>query len=174
MTRSSATTVTTPVSLRQPSPALTVAAVVERDGRFLMVEEWVHGRRVLNQPAGHVEPGESLTEAVVREMMEETGWVFAPEAVTGIYLWDRPDRTKRFLRVAIRGRAIAHDTGRRLDNGIIQALWLTRAELVERGGALRSPMVMRAVDDHLAGADHSIVSLNSCTRQKLLQRAERL
>lgn len=155
-------------------PALTVAAIIERDGRFLMVEEWVRGRRVINQPAGHVEPGESLTGAVVRETMEESGWVFAPEAVTGIYFWQRPGSTRQFLRVAICGHALTHDTARRLDDGIIQTLWLSREQLMQRAASLRSPMVMRAVDEHLGGARHPIAPLNELPVARLLEQAQRL
>ena len=85
-------------------PELTVAAVVEDRGRFLMVEEMVHGRPVFNQPAGHVEPGESLRQAVVRETLEEAAWHFIPEFITGIYLWEPPDSDRHYLHVAIRGQ----------------------------------------------------------------------
>jgi len=155
-------------------PALTVAAVIERDGRFLMVEEWVRGQRVLNQPAGHVEAGESLVQAVVRETMEESGWVFAPEAVTGVYYWVRPGTRRGFLRVALSGSALSHDAGRRLDTGIIQALWLSRSEMGQHAASLRSPMVMRAVDDYLGGSRMPVAALNELSPACLLEQALRV
>jgi 8-oxo-dGTP pyrophosphatase MutT (NUDIX family) len=157
-----------------PSLALTVAAVVERDGRFLMVEEWVHGRPVVNQPAGDVEANESLLAAVSRETLEETGWTFAPVAVTGIYLWQRPGTNRSILRVAFLGRCLHHEPDRKLDSGIIRALWLTRTELLHRTDTLRSPMVMRAIDDYLAGARSPLGQLTDVAPETLLRRAERL
>jgi len=156
------------------TPALTVAAVIERDGHYLMVEEWFRGRRVLNQPAGHVEAGESLASAVVRETMEETAWVFAPETITGVYLWQRPGSARGFLRVAIRGQVLAQESDRALDEGIIQAVWLTREQLLQRSECLRSPMVMRAIDDHLAGARQPLGPLNELTPALLMEHAQRL
>ncbi len=130
---------------------VTVAAVTERAGRFLMVEERVSGSTVINQPAGHLEPGESLVEAVIRETLEETAWALEPEAVTGIYLWQTPDQSRSFLRVAFAGQCRGHDPDRHLDTGIIAAHWLTREDLAGQAERLRSPMVMRCIDDYLAG-----------------------
>ena len=107
-------------------PELTVAAVVERNGRFMVVEERVAGRLVINQPAGHVEPGESLVQAVIREALEETGWTFVPDATIGVYLWGPKNSSTRFLRVAFTGRCIHHDPDRPLDDGIERVLWLRR------------------------------------------------
>lgn len=157
--------------LLAPPPALTVAAVVERDGHFLMVEEWAHGKRVINQPAGHVEAGESLLAAVARETLEETGWTFAPEATTGVYLWQRPGTDQSFLRVAFAGSCLRHDPMRRLDRGIIRALWMTRSDLQHRAGCLRSPMVIRVVDDYLAGARAPLGQLNNAPPAAILQLA---
>ena len=131
-------------------PDVTVAAVVERDGQFLVVEERVSGRVVVNQPAGHLEDGETLVKAVVRETLEETGWTFAPQALVGIYLWRPAQKQRTFLRVAFSGQALSHDPGRTLDRGIIAARWLTRAQLASMGPKLRSPLVLRCVDDYLA------------------------
>jgi 8-oxo-dGTP pyrophosphatase MutT (NUDIX family) len=131
-------------------PHVTVAAVVENDGRFLMVEEEVEGRVVYNQPAGHLEQGESLIEAVVREAREETGWHIRPTAVVGVHQWTSPS-ARTFLRVCFAGSALGHDATRTLDAGIRAALWLTRAEIIARSGALRSPMVRQCIDDYLAG-----------------------
>ena len=130
---------------------LTVAAVIERQNKFLMVEELVHGRHVINQPAGHVEPGESPLEAVMREMLEETAWHFQPDAITGIYLWPHPDQARHFLRVSFCGSCHDHEPERTLDEGIIRATWFSRAKLLARSLQLRTPMVMRSIDDYLAG-----------------------
>src|SRR5262245_54730997 len=132
-------------------PELTVAAVVERQGRFLMVEERVARRLVFNQPAGHVEEGEDLLEAVVRETLEETAWEFQPQSIVGIYLWKHPSNGRSFLRVAYSGVAHSHDSQLRLDPAIVRVHWLTRDQLWGRQGMLRSPMVLRCVDDYLAG-----------------------
>lgn len=132
-------------------PELTVAAVIERDGRFLMVEELVANRRVINQPAGHVEAGEDLRTAVIREALEETAWIFEPESVIGVYHWQAPADGPRFLRVAFAGRCHGHDADRPLDSGILAALWLTPDELHARAAQLRSPMVMRCIEDFRRG-----------------------
>src|SRR5215472_278836 len=109
-------------------PHVTVAAVAERDGRFLVVEEKVRGEHVLNNPAGHLEPAESLLDAVRRETLEETGWEFEPDAVIGVYLWQNPELDDTFLRVAFSGHCLHHHPDRPLDKGIIGPRWLTRAE----------------------------------------------
>lgn len=101
-------------------PDLTVAAIVERDGQFLLVEERVANRMVFNQPAGHVERGEQFIDAVVRETLEETAWTFHPEALVGIYFWEQPDQPRSFLRAAFCGRVSTHDASRRLDRGMGQ------------------------------------------------------
>src|SRR5262245_62544111 len=113
-------------------PELTVAAVVERQGRFLMVEERVARRLVFNQLAGHVEEGEDLLDAVVRETLEETAWEFQPQAIVGIYLWKNPGNGRSFLRVAYSGIARQHDSERRLEPAILRAHWLTRDQLLDR------------------------------------------
>ena len=136
-------------------PRVTVAAVVERGGRFLMVEEEAEGGIVYNQPAGHLEQGESLLDAVVRETREETGWTIRPSAVVGIHQWTSPGGVD-YLRVAFAGMAVGHDPGLTPDEGIRAVLWLTRDEIAVLGGALRSPMVLRCVDDYLAGKRHPL------------------
>ena len=152
-------------------PELTVAAVVERNGRFMFVEERAGGRLVLNQPAGHVEDGESLATAVIRETLEETAWTFQPEATVGVYLWGRDAGRNPFLRVAFAGRCLAHDRQRRLDDGIERVLWLSRAELVARRPQLRSPMVLRAVDDYLRGIRYPIDLFQDLAVEQLVSRA---
>lgn len=132
-------------------PGVTVAAVIERDGRFLFVEEIADGRQVLNQPAGHLDPGESLVQAVAREVLEETAHRFAPTGLIGIYRWryDKADVT--FLRFAFHGRVDGVDAGRALDKEIVALAWLTPAELAARRAEHRSPLVRQCVADYLAG-----------------------
>ena len=141
-------------------PHVTVAAVAEREGRFLLVEETIDGRRVINQPAGHLEPGESLLTAVRREALEETAWHFEPEGIVGVYRWEAPDG-ETFLRVAFRGRLLGHDASRALDPVIDAVRWLTRAEL-ERARAesrLRSPLVRQCIEDFSTGCDYPLTLL---------------
>ena len=132
-------------------PHVTVAAVIERENRFLMVEETADGRRVLNQPAGHLEPGESLLEAMVRETREETGWKVKGLALVGIYRWPHPEHDKTFLRVTFAARAISHDPFQSLDEGIHRTHWLTCDELAAAAQRLRSPLVLYSATDYLAG-----------------------
>jgi 8-oxo-dGTP pyrophosphatase MutT (NUDIX family) len=131
---------------------VTVAALIEQRGRFLLVEELVDGERVLNQPAGHLEPGESLLDAAVREVAEETGHTFVPEAVVGVYLWQSGAGGRSFLRVCFTGTAAAPRAEVVLDHGIVGVHWLTREELANPPRTLRSPMVLRCIDDLRGGA----------------------
>src|ERR1700722_19357155 len=131
-------------------PDVTVAAVVERGGRFLLVEERIRGRLVLNQPAGHLEDGEALRDAVVRETLEETAWQFTPEALLGIYQWRSP-RGHTTLRIAFIGSVQAYDPARPLDPPIVTTHWLAREEIVQRAARLRTPLVLRCIDDYLGG-----------------------
>jgi len=133
-------------------PDVTVATIVARDGRFLIVEERVRGELVLNQPAGHLEPDESLADAARRETLEETGWTVDLEHLVGVYQWSSgsgPD--DHFVRFAFAARAVAHDARQPLDTGIVRALWLTRDEIARGSARPRSPMVLRCIDDWLAG-----------------------
>ena len=132
-------------------PHTTVAAIIERDNKFLMVEELVNNKRVFNQPAGHLDSDESLIDATIRETFEETAWNFMPEAITGIYLWKHPDNGESFLRVAFCGTCDDHQPQLSLDDGIIQAVWMSRDELVSIQQQLRSPMVIDCIDDYIAG-----------------------
>ena len=132
-------------------PDLTVAAVVERNGEFLLVEERVGNRMVINQPAGHVERGEHLIGAIIRETLEETAWSFVPHALIGVYLWDQLDRQRSYLRFAFTGELVSHDPHRPLDRPIERTLWLSREQIRQRNAQLRSPMVLRCIDDYLAG-----------------------
>jgi 8-oxo-dGTP pyrophosphatase MutT (NUDIX family) len=141
------------------NPEVTVAAVVMRDQRFLVVEERIAGRLVLNQPAGHLEDGETLLAAAIRETREETAWCFAPNALVGTYLWRSPDSGRSFLRFAFCGDVDDHRAQQPLDRGIVRALWLSAAELAAQSLRLRSPLVMRCIDDFLAGKRVSLDSV---------------
>ena len=132
-------------------PHLTVAAVIEQNGRFLMVEEDVEGHRVLNQPAGHVEAGESFIDAIIRETREETAHPFEPQAVTGIYRWQHPDNGITFVRHAFCGAVGEPDTNLELDEGILRTLWLSHEELLAQRDKLRSPLVIQSIEDYLNG-----------------------
>ena len=140
-------------------PDVTVAAVVERAGRFLIVQERAARRVVLNQPAGHLEDGESLLQAVIRETLEETGYPFVPQAVTGLYLW-RGHAGRTFLRVAFAGNVSDRANGAPLDRAIIRTAWITRDQLREREAELRSPLVLRCIDDYLLGARYPLELIN--------------
>ncbi|HET6602651.1 MAG TPA: NUDIX hydrolase [Xanthomonadaceae bacterium] len=132
-------------------PDVTVATIVLRSGCMLIVEEQVRGRLVLNQPAGHLEDGESLVAAARRETFEETGWHVTPTDFVGAYLWRNPEDGCHFLRFAFAARADRHEPDQPLDEGIVRALWMTPSELREAGGRLRSPLVLAVIDDFLAG-----------------------
>jgi ADP-ribose pyrophosphatase YjhB (NUDIX family) len=143
-------------------PRVTVAAVVEQAGRFLLVEERdLNGSLVFNQPAGHVESGESLLEAVIRESLEETGWNFNPQFLVGVYLWCRPDGAVTYLRIAIAGTVDHFDSDRSLDEGIERTVWLSRDEVAEQSVRLRSPLVIQTIEDYLAGEHHPLSILKS-------------
>ena len=134
-------------------PHVTVAAVAEhpkKTGYFLFVEENIDRQWVINQPAGHLDANETLLQAVVRETLEETAWDFVPEAIVGIYQWHNPQYNNHtMIRIAYCGRAIQEHFTRKLDDGIRQAFWLNREELMQ--SRLRSPMVLATLDDYLAG-----------------------
>lgn len=137
-------------------PDVTVATIVVRDGRLLVVEEAAQGLQVLNQPAGHLEPGESLAEAAVRETLEETGWEVRLTAFVGAYQWQVPNGPegnggRHYLRVAYAAEPVRHHPDRPLDAGIFRALWLTPTELESERQRHRSPLVWRTVADFLAG-----------------------
>ncbi len=132
-------------------PSVTVAAVIERDGRFLIVEEEADGRRVLNQPAGHLDPGESLVAACARRALQGTAHRFMPMALVGVYRWVYPYKDVTFLRFAFAGNIDGVDAERTLDEEIIATHWLSRDELAARSAMHRSPLVMRCVDDFLSG-----------------------
>ena len=133
------------------TPDITVAAVTETDGRFLVVEERINRRLVFNQPAGHVERGETLLAAVVREVREETAWGFNPQALVGVYLWRNPSSGRSTMRFAFTGTVADHHAQQPLDRGIVCTHWLSRKDLVEREQRLRSPLVLKCIEDYLGG-----------------------
>jgi 8-oxo-dGTP pyrophosphatase MutT (NUDIX family) len=134
-----------------PRPAATVATIVVRDGRFLVVEEKTRAGIRINQPAGHLEAGETLAAAAARETLEETGFRVAPTALVGIYRWQAPETGATFIRFAFAADVIAHEADRALDKGIVRALWLPYDDLVAQRARHRSPLVLRCVEDYRAG-----------------------
>lgn len=129
---------------------VTVAAVVELEGRFLLVQESVGRQSVINQPAGHLEEYESLVDAVVRETLEETAWHFQPQAIVGIYRWINP-KGNTYLRFCFSGVVTHEEPNRELDHGIQHVLWLNHNELQQRRHELRSPLVLQCINDYLSG-----------------------
>ena len=132
-------------------PNVTVAAVVERDGHFLMVEEETEDGLRFNQPAGHLDQGESLVEAAAREALEETAHHFRPEFLVGIYQWPRPVGDITYLRFAFGGTLTGFDPQRRLDSGIVRAVWMSLDELRASRERHRSPLILQCCEDYLAG-----------------------
>jgi ADP-ribose pyrophosphatase YjhB (NUDIX family) len=144
-------------------PSITVAAVIERGGRFLLVEEEDEGRIVFNQPAGHLEQHESLVEGCRREVLEESGWHFRPSDLVGIYRWSRPGPASgasvTYVRFTFCGELGEHEPGRKLDAGIVRALWLDADEIRASRERHRSPLVLRCVEDYLAGRRYPLAAL---------------
>lgn len=141
-------------------PHVTVAAVVEGDGHFLMVEEAIEDQLVYNQPAGHLEDGEDLIQAVIRETLEESAWSVEPQALSGIYRWRHEVSGATYLRFAFICRAIEEHSGRSLDPDIERCLWMRRDELARMPGNLRSPLVLRSIDDYLNGHSYPLSLLH--------------
>jgi ADP-ribose pyrophosphatase YjhB (NUDIX family) len=133
------------------TPHVTVAAVIERDGKFLFIEEDDEGVAVFNQPAGHWEPGETLLEASIREALEESACRFVPRHLVGIYGWCHKPSAITYLRFAFCGDVNGFEEGRALDTGILRAVWMSADELQANADRLRSPLVMRCVEDYVAG-----------------------
>lgn len=133
-------------------PHVTVAAVVQRDGKFLLVEEETEAGLAFNQPAGHLEAGESLVDAVIRETLEETAYHFKPTHLVGVYNWTHPTKADAtYLRFAFGGELRGYEAGRPLDDGIVAARWLTLDEVKATQARHRSPLILRCFEDMLAG-----------------------
>ncbi len=145
-------------------PHATVAAIVERAGRFLLVEEETPDGLRFNQPAGHVENGESLIEAVIRETREETAWGFQPRSLLGIYQWRHPIKDATYLRFAFIGDVHDHQPEQALDQGIVRAVWMSVEEIRASQDRHRSPQVLTCIEHYLAGQHfplHAITHLQS-------------
>ena len=147
----------------QWKPNVTVCAIVEDNERFLIIEENSDGAIVLNQPSGHLEENETLVEAVKREVLEETAYEFEPEYLIGTYLYYSPAAAITYLRFCFLGKCIQHHPDKKLDDGILRAFWASRQELVNAGDKLRSPLVLRCIDDYLAGQKFDL----SCLQDEL-------
>jgi 8-oxo-dGTP pyrophosphatase MutT (NUDIX family) len=150
-------------------PSVTVAAIVEQGGRFLLIEEHTPEGLKLNNPAGHLDPGESLQQAVMRECLEETACHFVPQALLGVYLsrFVRPARDGlpaedvTYLRFAYAGTVGEPEPGRALDLGIVRRLWLTIDEVRASADRHRSPLVLQCIEDHLAGVRHALDAVSA-------------
>lgn len=138
------------------TPHATVATIVEKEGRFLCVEELASGSKVINQPAGHVDEGETIEAAAVRETFEETGWHVTPEYISGFYTYYAEENGVTYHRFCFVAKAESFDPSSPLDEGIIAAHWFTREELEARADQLRSPMVLKCIDDYLAGKHYPL------------------
>ena len=145
-------------------PRVTVATIVCREQRFLLVEEDICGEIVLNQPAGHLEQNETLRDAAVRETLEETGWTVELTDFVGAYQWNTLDGSAEYLRFTFAARPVRHDALRALDEGIVRALWLTREEIAGQLERHRNPMVLGNIDDWLAGKRYPLEVVQSYLR----------
>lgn len=144
-------------------PHVVVAAVLEEDGRFLLVEERTDQGLRFNQPAGHLEAGETLIDAVRREVFEETAYHFEPDALLGIYRWECARRARTYLRFAFTGIITGYDPTARLDEGILRAVWMTPAEIRMVEARHRSPLVARCLEDYETGRRYPLELLQDLT-----------
>lgn len=132
-------------------PHVTVASIVEKDNQFLCIKELIDGKTVINQPAGHLDPNETLIDAVIRETQEETGYTIIPESLIGIYKWKHPTKHKTFIRFVFSATVTDHDPNQELDDGILEAVWPSEDELKNGDTPLRSPMVLQSIRDYRDG-----------------------
>ena len=137
-------------------PHITVATIVEDQGRFLLVEEFKAGKHVFNQPAGHLEANESLLQAALRETLEETAWDVELTGVVGIYLYTAPSNGVTYQRICFAAKPLRHHAERALDSDIVRAVWMTREELLADPQRWRSELVPQCIEDYLAGPLHSL------------------
>lgn len=133
------------------APHVTVATIVVRDDRYLMVYEEADGQKVYNQPAGHLDPDETLQEAALRETLEETGWTVNLTGVVGVNLYTAPSNGITYCRTTFIAEPLEQDIERQLDTGIIEAVWLTYEEVLEKKDFLRSPMTLKIIEDYRNG-----------------------
>ena len=136
---------------QQFKPNSTVAAIIEQNGKFLLVEETTDRGNRFNQPAGHLEDNETLIEAVIRETLEESAYDFVPTALLGVYHWKHPHNDTTYLRFAFIGNVGVHYETQELDDGIISAVWMTLDEIREKSALMRSPQVLTCIEDYLSG-----------------------
>lgn len=142
-------------------PHVVAATVVERDGKFLLVEEEIDGKRVFNQPAGHLDPGESIIDCAVRETIEETAWSVRVEDLLGIYLIETAVPGKSFMRFCFTATALEHHRERALDDEIVRTHWLSESEIIERRERLRSPLVLTAIEAYNSGVRYPLSLLHA-------------
>ncbi len=132
-------------------PHITVATIIEKDNKFLLVEEDLHGKKILNQPAGHLDEGETLIEAAIRETLEESGYQVEIHHMVEMAQWTSPNSHTHFLRTCFAGSVVEYFPEQELDDGIIRALWMTRNEVAQNQHRLRSPLVLNHIDHYIAG-----------------------
>jgi 8-oxo-dGTP pyrophosphatase MutT (NUDIX family) len=138
------------------SPFITVASIIEDDGKFLLVEESTEDGIRFNQPAGHLEPNETIIEAAARETLEETAYTFIPEYLIGIYYWYYAAKDTTYLRFAFGGKITGHDPDRKLDDGIIRASWVSESEIRACVDQHRNPLLLRCIEDYKSGKKFSL------------------
>lgn len=150
-------------NLERWKPSVTVAAVIENDGRFLLVEEHTPEGLRLNNPAGHLEPAESPEQGCVREVLEETAHAFTPSALVGVYLsrFQRGTDDITYLRFAFCGTLGAFDASRTLDTGIVRTVWMTADEIRQSTARHRSPLVLQCMEDYLKGQRFSLALIHT-------------
>jgi len=143
----------------QWKPNATVAAIVEKDGKFLLVEEACERGNRFNQPAGHLEDGETITAAVIRETLEETAYDFIPDSLLGIYHWKHDHNDTTYLRFAFIGHVTTHYPSQALDSGIIRTVWMSIDDIREKQHLMRSPQVLTCFEDYLAGKQYPLETI---------------
>ncbi|MFZ2727868.1 MAG: NUDIX hydrolase [Methylococcaceae bacterium] len=142
-------------------PHVTVAAVIERDNRFLLIEEHTPNGLQFNQPAGHLEKGEDLITAVKREVQEESAWQFEPEYLIGVQLWRKTPKSPTFVRFCFSGQCHSHNPQQALDTGIVATHWLTHAQIIAQQQRLRSPLVLTCIEEYLKGQRYPLSIISS-------------
>lgn len=154
------------------SPHVTVASVIEKNGRFLLVQEKDEsGKNVFNQPAGHLEPNETLLECAIRESLEETGWIVEPIAALSVRLYTSAANNITYLRTNVICKAIEQKQNYQLDTAILSTHWLSPMEIKKFSSSLRSPLVLEAVDDYLSGTSYPLSVLQASMLQAKPARA---